>query len=211
MEYIALKLDIIGSRKLNERALVQKSFLSTAATINKKFHGVLEAEFIVTHGDEAQALLKKSNAHMAFRIYEFLSISMRETDFRCGIGLGTLSTSVQKSAIGMDGIAWQNAQEAIQHAKKNRQAIHFVGFDLLIQTHLNALGNLLCYLHKRWTNEQIEAIRLLTQLSTQKEIATCLVISEAAVSKRLAAAGWHYYYDGRKSLELHLKRVADHS
>lgn len=209
MEYIALKLDMIRSRKLSKRDLVQKQFLSTATEINKKFNGVLEAEFIVTHGDEAQALLKKSNAHMTMRIFEFLSISMKETHFRCGIGLGTLSTSVQKRAIGMDGIAWQNAKEAIQCAKKERQVIHFKGFGPLMQTHLNALGNLLCYLQMRWTKEQIEAIRLLTQFSTQKEIAACLGISEAAVSKRLAVAGWQHYYAGRQSLELLLKQVAE--
>lgn len=209
MEYIALKFDMIGSRRLHERDDVQKHFLLMAAEINKKFAAVLEAEFIVTHGDEAQALLMRSQAPMVFRIFEHLSISMKEVSFRCGVGLGTLSTSVQQKAIGMDGIAWQNAKKAVDNAKKKRQTIHFCGFNPLLQTHLNALGNVLCHIQTRWTKDQIETILLLSKFPTQKEIAAFLEISEAAVSKRLAAAAWHHYYAGRQSLELHLRKVAE--
>lgn len=100
MEYIALKFDMIGSRRLHERDDVQKHFLLMAAEINKKFAEVLEAEFIVTHGDEAQALLKRAQAPMVFRLFEHISISMKEVSFRCGVGLGTLSTSVQEKLSG---------------------------------------------------------------------------------------------------------------
>lgn len=71
------------------------------------------------------------------------------------------------------------------------------------------LGNLLCYLQARWTKDQVETIRLLSQLYTRTEIAASLGISRAAVSKRLVAAGWHHYQYGRKSLEMLLESVRD--
>ncbi|NMB01680.1 MAG: hypothetical protein GX971_09240 [Firmicutes bacterium] len=206
MQYIAAKFDMVGSRKLHRRSDVQKHFLLMAEDINVKFSDYLEAEFIVTHGDEAQVLLKASQAKWVFRMFEHLSISMAEVDLRCGVGLGTLSTDLQEISIGMDGEAWQNAKHAIDTAKKKRQTIGFFGFDSELQTHLNAIGNLLCHLQARWTKEQTETIRLLSQEHTQKEIAVLLGISQAAVSKRLTAAGWQHYYCGRESLEMLLER-----
>ena len=209
MQYIAAKFDMVNSRKLHERSDVQKHFLRMAEEINVKFSDYLVAEFVVTHGDEAQVLLKASQAKWVFHIFEHLSISMSEVDLRCGVGLGTLSTDLQTASIGMDGEAWQNAKQAIEDAKKQRQTIAFFGFDSQLQTHLNAMGNLLCYLQGRWTKEQTETIRLLSQSQTQKEVAAILGISEAAVSKRLAAAGWQYYARGRTSLELLLMEADD--
>lgn len=207
MQYVAVKFDMVNSRKLQRRGSIQKQFLRTAEEINMMFSDYLAAEFVVTHGDEAQVLLKASQAKWVFRIFEHLSISMAEVDLRCGVGIGKLSTNLQKVAIGMDGEVWQNAKQAIENAKKQRQTMDFFGFDPELQIHLNAMGNLLCHLQARWTKEQLETIRLLSQLQTQKEIATLLEISQAAVSKRLSSAGWQHYVRGRTSLEMLLMRA----
>ncbi|HHT89614.1 MAG: SatD family protein [Limnochordia bacterium] len=202
MPYVAAKFDMVGSRKLRSRREVQKRFLHLADEINLKFAEHLAAEFVVTHGDEAQVLLPASKAKMVFRIFEYLSLSMVEVDMRCGVGTGTISTDLQEKSIGMDGEVWQHAKDAIEYAKRKRQIISFFGFAPELQLHLNALGNLLCYLQGRWTKEQLEAICLLSKGHTQKEIAEKLEISQVAVSKRLTGAGWHHYVRGRESLEL---------
>jgi hypothetical protein len=208
MQYAALRFDIVKSRRLKQRAAVQKSFLMSAEDINREFADVLEASFVVTHGDEAQALLRVSNIQSVFPILEHLTVSVDGVNFRCGVGLGTLNTSLQEMAIGMDGEAWQNAKQAINEAKVQRQSIRFEGFDPQLQPHLNAIGNLLCYLCSRWTKEQRETIRLLSKTNTQREIAAQLGISDAAVSKRLTAAGWQHYLQGRKTLEFLLEDAA---
>lgn len=205
MQYIAAKYDMIGSRRLTLRDDIQKHFLHVADEINCKFEGVLEAKFIVTHGDEAQALFSISHAQAAFSVFEHLALAMGEVRFRCGIGLGTLSTTIQQSAIGMDGEAWQNAKHAIDYAKKKRQSIHFYGFEPQLQVHLNALSNLLGFLQAGWTKEQRETILLVSEFATQREIAIHLGVSDVAVSKRLTAAGWNHYQDGRASLDLQLE------
>lgn len=205
MLYIAAKFDMIGSRKLHKRDAVQKHFLHTAEEINTKFFDHLAAQFVVTHGDEAQVLLDASKAKWVFRIFEYLSISMDEVDLRCGVGMGTLSTDLQQKSIGMDGEAWQHAKIAIETANRKRQIIGFSGFDIKLQDHLTSLANLLCYLQARWTKEQTETIRLISQGHTQRGVAPILGISEAAVSKRLTAAGWQHYARGRQSLEMLLE------
>jgi len=204
--YIAAKFDMIGSRKLHSRGDVQKHFLFMTEEINATFHDYLAAYFVVTHGDEAQVLLEASNAKWAFRIFEHLSVSMGEVDLRCGVGIGTLSTDLQEKSIGMDGEAWQHAKLAIETAKKKRQIIGFSGFQPELQSHLTGLANLLCFLQARWTKEQTETIRFVAQGHSQREIAPLLGISEAAVSKRLTAAGWQHYDRGRRSLELLMEK-----
>lgn len=209
MRYLAAKFDMVGSRRVPQRGDVQKHFLDMAVEINGKFAQDLAAKFVVTHGDEAQALFKLGRGGGVFRVLEFLAVSLPEVDFRCGVGLGTLSTALQRTAIAMDGQAWQNAQKALENTKRQRKIIEFYGFQKELETQLNALGNLLGYLQSRWTKEQTEAIFLLSQTNSQKEIARRLNISEAAVSKRLKAAGWQHYYRGRRSLEMLLEKVKD--
>jgi hypothetical protein len=210
MLYAAAKFDMIGSRKLHKRDDVQRHFLLVTDEINSKFSDYLAADFVVTHGDEAQVLLEASDAKWVFRIFEYLSVSMGEVDLRCGIGIGTLNTELQERSIGMDGEAWQHAKTAIETAKRKRQIIGFSGFGQDLQSHLTALANLLCYLQVRWTNEQVETIRLLSQGYAQREIALLLGISDAAVSKRLKAAGWQHYDRGRRSLEKLLENPSLH-
>lgn len=207
MQYVAAKFDMVGSRKLARRSDVQKHFLVMAEEINAKFADHIEAEFVVTHGDEAQVLLRAFKAKWVFRIFEHLSLCMAEVDLRCGIGLGTISTDLQEKSIGMDGEAWQHAKQAIDIAKKKRQVIRFCGFHPELEPHLNAIGNLLCHVQGRWTKEQTETIHLLSKGHTQKEIAALIGISQAAVSKRLTAAGWQHYFHGCESLEVLLGRA----
>lgn len=48
MEYLALKFDIVNSRRLPHRDRVQREFLMLAEDINRRFTHVLAAKFIVT-------------------------------------------------------------------------------------------------------------------------------------------------------------------
>lgn len=201
MQYMALKFDMVRSRRLRGRDEVQKQFLATVADINRQFRACLAADFVVTHGDEAQVLLGAQQGRWAFQLFEHLVFSMRGVEFRCGIGWGTLSTALQPLSIGMDGEAWQNAQKALDKAKKGRLIISFSGFNPELEFQLNALGNLLCHVQARWSGEQLETILLLSRLGKQRVVAAKLGISEAAVSKQLTAAGWHHYSRGRAALE----------
>lgn len=206
--YLAVKLDMVRSRKLKERAKVQERFLKVIDELNEKFSSSLVSRFVVTHGDEAQGLLKVAHASSLFSIIEYLVYSIPSIHFRFGIGIGTLSTQLQDIAIGMDGEVWQRAKQAIEEVHKSKQFIKFCGFEELDQQMLGALGDLLLWTMWKWSEDQKIAIHLLRKGMSQVEIAHTLGVSEAAISKRLTAAGWRYYETGAEAMKaLLLKAV----
>ena len=69
MQYMALKFDMVRSRRLRGRDEVQKQFLATVADINRQFRACLAADFVVTHGDEAQVLLGAQQGRWAFKLF----------------------------------------------------------------------------------------------------------------------------------------------
>ena len=205
--YIAFKTDIIRSRYISKREDVQDFFLNIANQVNEKFANSLEAGFIVTHGDEAQCLIKSACAVSVIDIIEFLHESMHPVQLRFGIGFGTLSTKIQKMAIGMDGEAWQNAKDAIDRAHVSHQPAAFSGFNPNIQYPLESLTNLVLFLSSRWSKEQKEAIKYIREGHTQTTIAKLVGVSTAAISKRLVKAGWHEYSHGIEAIKKLLQMI----
>ncbi|HEX7713920.1 MAG TPA: SatD family protein [Bacillota bacterium] len=205
--YIALKTDMIHSRALHERDKIQELFFAAADRINTDFGSCFESGFIITHGDEAQALIRREAAASVYPIIESLVEMMKPVELRFGLGWGTLSTKMQKMAIGMDGEAWQNAKEAIDIARKSRRWVCFRGFSFEMQKGLESLANLLLFIHGHWTPEQLQAIGPIRTGQTQATIAKTLHVTEAAISKRLSAAGWREYQDGREALQELMTKV----
>jgi SatD family (SatD) len=201
LRYIGLKTDMIRSRTLGERNKVQELFLTVADRMNAEFHLCFESGFIVTHGDEAQALIKIESVDSVYQMIEALVEMMEPIELRFGLGCGTLNTKVQEMAIGMDGEVWQNAKQAIDIARRSHQIVCLRGFHPEVEQALEALANLLLFLHKHWTSEQLEVIRIIRTGQAQAAIAKMLKVSEAAISKRLSAAGWRQYEDGRDAFQ----------
>ncbi|HBE78607.1 MAG TPA: hypothetical protein DDW65_12655 [Firmicutes bacterium] len=198
--YIALKTDMVHSRNLAERNEIQELFFKAADRINADYGSCFESGFIVTHGDEAQALIRIEAATSLYPIIEALVEMMAPVELRFGLGCGTLNTKVQKMAIGMDGKAWLNAKQAIDMARKSHRMVCFRGFPADWEQGVESLVNLLLFLHQRWTPEQLKAIRKIRCGQTQTAVAKIFNVTEAAISKRLSAAGWHQYEDGREAL-----------
>jgi hypothetical protein len=199
--YIALKTDMIRSRTIHDRNQVQELFFKASDWMNTNFHLCFESGFIITHGDEAQALIKITAADSVYQIIEALIEMMEPVELRFGLGCGSLNTKVQKMAIGMDGEAWQNAKEAIDNTRKSHRVVSFRGFNPDLEDGLQSLTNLLLFLHERWTPEQLEVIRIIRTGQTQTTIAKMLGVTEAAISKRLSTSGWRRYYEGRNALQ----------
>lgn len=202
MNYLALKTDIINSRKIPFRWHVQDKFLETAQQLNSRFADQFTAAFVVTHGDEAQGLLNLSALNSLYEIIEFLKETMWPVQLRFGIGYGTLNTKLQKLSIGMDGEAWQKAKLALEEARTSHQYVCYQGFNPQLEDAIESLTNILLYFHSHWTKEQREVIALVNSNLTQSSIAKKLKISEVAVSKRLSAANWKQYSRAKDALKL---------
>lgn len=147
---------------------------------------------------------------------------MHPVQVRFGIGLGTLSTSLQEKAIGMDGPAWYNAKEALETAKRERMAAGFKGFGVsvgdcrdslscadpgfTIDEYLSSTVSLLLHIRMRWTLDLRRVTELLQEGMTQAEVASSRGVSAAAVSKRLTRAGWREYRGGAQAIRQLLAR-----
>jgi hypothetical protein len=58
-EFVAIKMDMRSSRRIGDRERVQEQFLQVMESLNREFAPSIQARFIVTHGDEAQGMLKR--------------------------------------------------------------------------------------------------------------------------------------------------------
>ncbi len=203
--FIAIKFDIVHSRKIKNRSLVQEKLFNAVSTVNSQFADAIRSEFVVTHGDEVQGLLGVFGASKIIYIIERFIDALRPDEVRFGVGFGALATRLQPYAIGMDGRVWHQAKAAIETAATKHAPIQFSGFGKMDDDIINALANMLLFIRSRWTKEQLDVVALLETNKTQVAIAKQLGVSEAAISKRLSAAGWHYYRDGREALGLLLQ------
>lgn len=210
-KYVAVKMDMRSSRRISDRAAAQERLFATMKALNEEFADAVQSRFIVTHGDEAQGLLRADMVSSVVRVMERAVDGMRPAILRFGIGLGTLATPIQPDAIGMDGEAWYRASATIADAARTRKFVLFSGFGEELDIQSSAMANLLLYLRYRWTNDQQRVIELVEACPTQAAAAEQLGISQAAVSKSLRIAGWRYYIDGRDALVRMLDFASDGS
>ncbi len=196
-EFVAVKMDMRSSRRIRDRERAQERFLKVMEALNREFAPSIQARFIVTHGDEAQGMLKRESAPDVLAVIERSIDGVFPVELRFGIGIGTLSTPLQTDAIGMDGEAWHAAGRALGWARSRRKHAVFSGFGEQVDRQLCALANLLLYMRNGWSPEQRRAIQLVDAGMMQSAAARVLGVSESAVSQRLTSAGWHFYKDGR--------------
>lgn len=199
-EFVAVKMDMRSSRRIRDREQAQGRFLQVMEVLNKESAPSIQARFIVTHGDEAQGMLKRESAPDVLTVIERSIDGVLPVELRFGIGMGTLSTPLQPNAIGMDGEAWHAASRALGLARSQRKHVMFSGFGEQVDQQLCALANLLLYLRNGWSPEQRQAIELVEAGMMQSAAAQALGVSESAISQRLTAAGWHFYKDGREAV-----------
>ncbi len=178
--YCAIIGDIRRSRQLPRRGAVQKRFAGAIATINREFKKEIASTFLITLGDEFQGLLLSPAA--SYRLVRRFQELMNPVPFSFGVGVGSLSTPLEKQAVGMDGEAFHRARAALEKAKKSKREI-LCSFDSPTLDLVNALIGLLEDRWRRLTRRQKEIRRLLLELDGQDAVARRLRISQPAVSR----------------------------
>jgi len=220
--FVAVKCDIVHSRRLKDRSNVRERLLRAVRDTNERFASAIVADFSVTHGDGCQGLLYEGAISRIIDIIEFIIDGMHPVQVRFGIGFGTLSTVPQEKVVGMDGSAWRNAEEALEAAKRERMPARFKGFgasssscgDSLacadpgfsMDEYLSSTVSLLLHIRMRWTLDLRRVTELLQEGKTQAEVASSRGVSAAAVSKRLTRAGWREYRGGAQAIRQLLAR-----
>ncbi len=178
--YCAIIGDIRRSRQLHRRGAVQKRFAGSIEKINREFRKEIASSFLITLGDEFQGLL--ISPAESYRLVRRFQELMGPVPFSFGVGVGTLSTPLEKQALGMDGEVFHRARAALEKAKKAKREL-LCNFDSPTLDLVNALIGLLEDRWQRITPRQKEIRRLLLELNRQEAVARRLRISQPAVSR----------------------------
>lgn len=205
--FVVLVGDLVGSRALPERQAAQERLEAALEQVHRTARNAHESPIVVppmiTVGDEFQALLNRAGptVDMMAQIRD----AMWPIEVSCGVGRGAIATPLRKDAIGrMDGPAFHAAREAIGRAKP-RRGTAFAGFEPQGDQVLFGLYQGLHAIARRWTERQVEVMRLVRRGGTQVEIAKALGVSQSVISQSLAASS----YDEVRDIEHAARTLLD--
>ncbi|HOV69776.1 MAG TPA: SatD family protein [Clostridia bacterium] len=208
--YFAIIGDIVGSRKVSDRAELQKKLREILDDINSKYESDIASKFVITLGDEFQGLLLRPDN--IIEMLNIIKIKAYPVRIRFGIGIGLITTEINPHmAIGMDGPALHNARRMIDEIKQNEKGKMSDSTDTRIcegdadsiEVRLINSNLALCsFIELKWSNKQRELIAeaLLTGLS-QREIAARLKIAQSSIQRRFKSAGYYDYCNAQKVIK----------
>jgi DNA-binding XRE family transcriptional regulator len=206
MLYCAIIGDIIGSRKLKDRQMVQREFIAMAKEASNLYKAEIQSPFTVTIGDEFQALLK--SLVVIPNIIEHVVQRMAPVELVFGLGIGPIHTDINpKMAIGMDGPAFHLARQALLQAKKKKPRIIYhsemIGVDMI-----NALNYFIESCEARRTKRQKEVLSYVSQNYTQEAIAKALGITQQSVHDIISASYLPEIAEAKRTIAKYLIGIA---
>ncbi len=204
---IALIGDLVASRRIpaTERSGVQRDLQAVLERLNQRYRKAILAKFVITIGDEFQALLRDP-AVIPDLVWD-IETHLPGLPTRLGIGFGELHTALRPTAIGMDGPAFHAAREAIETAANKRWLGGvFAGFGKNEDATLNGFARLLYHQRAGMTKKQRQVAALLRAGNIQTQAAKILGITKQSVRDHVTALGWESYHEGeagwRAALEI---------
>jgi hypothetical protein len=188
--FVALIGDIRGSRELDDRGQVQRDLETVLAETDDALDEALAAGFVVTTGDEFQALFE------APRVVDpmgWIAERLPELTLAYGIGFGGLDTELKPEAVGMDGPCFHRARHALNRAKdENRwawaKATDAADADGDATTQLSRVLGAVGALRSDWTPTQACYAHALRHADTQRAVAARADKSPSTISESLKAA-----------------------
>ena len=179
--------DIVKSRKIKNRVDAQHQLKKTLQTINQKYKLQLEAPFVIVWGDSFQGAIKSFK--YTYEILESIS-ELFPYNFRCGIGIGDISTSFSTNVLEIDGEALFNSRFSLKVATVYKLDFWIHSPNMAFNKTLNALFLLLHTLTKQWTDTQREVIGQRKKQLTYQEIGELRGVSKQAINNILRSAKW---------------------
>lgn len=182
--YVVLIGDMKASRKMEDRAKVQKRLKNALLAINTEFRDTIVANFVVLRGDSFQGIVSSpvNLCDIYYTLFEHIN-----SKFYLGVGIGVISTKISDNIGEMDGKSFHNAIEALENVKKQNLWIEFkAGWETdgiitwLLNFALDAMWN--------WTKRQKEVVTHYKRMKTEKnkitlrEVAKDIGITKQTVS-----------------------------
>jgi hypothetical protein len=201
---------MVASRELTptQRRETQQHFTDFINRMNGRFGNALLAKFVITVGDEFQALIH--NGMILSNLIWEVSTGFRDRELRLGFGYGRLDTPIGEFAINVDGPALHHARDAINQAKKQGELGGvFHGFGGEFDPLLNGMARLLWFHRSQRTEQQLRVMGMLREGMAQVEIAEKLELTRQAISDHVRAAGWDAYRQGEDGLRAAMRLFAE--
>ncbi|MCD4692007.1 MAG: SatD family protein [Calditrichales bacterium] len=180
-QYTVIIADIKGSRKMRayERYEWQLFLKSAIVQINEDCADAIEAQFMITKGDEFQGVLKNlSDVHRIMIKFERLIFPLI---LRYGVGFGVIQKMGSNIPIEMDGQAFHRANAALKKAKKKKYTVYIntdnPGFDLTV----NAIYQLIYAIKGRWSEINFNRYWKYKEMGTYEKVAQQEGVSTQAV------------------------------
>ena len=200
--FIAIIGDIKDSRHLENRNKTQETFKGVLDHINNKYQANIASNFMITLGDSFQGLLHPE-AYLFAILFE-LELAMSPVDFRFGIGVGQITTTINPTnSMEMDGPAYHLAREMIEQIEDSERKHHQPETNTLIRLQkdgsnveiaLNTILSLTTALKSKWTDRQKEVLyAYVNQAENQYHAAEALGIGQSSVNKVLKATSYYNY------------------
>ena len=191
--YMVLLGDIIGSKKLSDKAEVLDKLQKLLNNINSEFAGTIVSRFVITRGDELQGMLKPGA--VVYRILNIIAEEMYPVKIRFGIGYGGLSTvqSIRKKDLNIDGPAFDKACGAIEIAHDIRGYAVIFKSELLArerEEEINFMLRLLAVIRNLWSDRFFQIVRHLRAGEKQVDIARQLGITQPYISDIIKQSCW---------------------
>ncbi|MFX1505513.1 MAG: SatD family protein [Promethearchaeota archaeon] len=180
--YFIVTCDLIQSKKVKERSKIQQELKNAVKVVNERYSKQLLCPFTSVWGDSFQGALKSLDG-----FYNILNTFERliSNDFRCGLGIGDISTEFSPNTLEMDGLAFHRSQDALSIAKKESYYVWIQSGNDNFDKMVNTVLVLLYAIKTRWNAHQREIIHLRRQGMTLEAIGKRKGISKQAVSKIL--------------------------
>jgi hypothetical protein len=185
--FYVVTCDLVHSKQIKARSKVQETLKTAIRDINQKFVKLIAAPFVIVWGDSFQGVLKSLEG-----LYTILESFEKHllVNFRCGLGIGQISTRFSKNALEMDGPAFHRSKEALSVAEKKRRSIWIQSNKEPFDRMVNTLFALLSTIKSGWTSRQRSIIQLRRQNLTYEGIGKKENITKQAVSNILKSAHW---------------------
>lgn len=208
-EVVVVIGDLIRSRKIADRAEVQRRLRKTLEKINRTYHDSILARLMLTRGDEFEGVLK--DAKVCYVVFEDIERELYPIRMRGGIEIGKIDTEFSEIATEMDGPAFHLAREALAGVKGKKSGLLVCSGDQKLDKPLNSILSLFWAVKGGWTERQWEVVNFYLShgAPTHAEVANHFRVSQLAITKILSAAHMEAVNDAREFLTRRLSALGE--
>lgn len=214
-KYVAIIGDIVNSKEVKKREIIQREFKDVLADINVRYSKDIASKFTINLGDGFQGLLE--NKDNIIKIIWEIEMAMAPIELRFGVGIGEIHTDIDyNNSSEIDGPAYHRARRMIQEIESRKTRYTERETNIMVCSEvenneidelLNSLLSVCSALKSKWTIRQKEIIyAYLSNDENQYKAAQVLDISQPSVNKSLNNARYYSYKSAMDTVNSFLSR-----